>query len=95
MAMIIAIMDTKLASSHNALLSKLVLKQGSKSDYAFAEELRINRSLWQLTRTGVLPIGFTLLKAVVRLYKDLHEDVLNFMKDSTGEDHDHNSNTIT
>jgi len=94
MAITIAIMVNKIAKPDNPLLQKLLLKQGGQSDYAFAKELGVGRSLWQLTRTGVLPIGYTLLQAVVRNYRDLDEDILNFMRDSTGEDHD-NSDTIT
>ena len=77
-------MDTKIATTNGLFLQKLLQKQGDQSDYAFARMIGVKRPLWQLTRTGKLPIGITLLKAIVQTYPELNIDVLDFL---SGSDH--------
>ena len=77
-------MDSKIATELNPLLIKLIALQGDQSDYKFAANLQITRPLWQLTRTGKMPTGLTLLRAIIRTYPELHADVLDFLR---GEDH--------
>ena len=84
-AIIIATMDTKIATTNGLFLQKLIQKQGDQSDYAFARMIGVKRSLWQLTRTGKLPIGVTVLKAIVQIYPELNADVLDYLR---GENHD-------
>lgn len=85
MAKLLTTMVIKLANGNNPLLPKLISKQGHRSDYSFAKVLGISRPLWQLTRTGKLQIGLTLLKAIAHTYPDMHPDIIEFLKDSTGE----------
>lgn len=86
MAIILTMVVINQTTSNKRLFSKIVLKQGNQSDYAFAKRLGITRPLWQLTRTGRLQIGITLLKAIARTYPDIHQDIINFLKDSAGEE---------
>ena len=83
-------MDTKIATANGLFLQKLLQKQGGQSDYAFAEMLGVKRSLWQLTRTGKLPIGITLLKAIAQIYPELNAAILDFLH---GRDHDDSNKT--
>jgi len=68
-----------------------IQKAADLSDYKFADKLGVDRIVWYTTRTGKRPIGLTLLKAIARVFPELHADVLSFL---FGEDHD-NSDTIT
>jgi len=77
-------MDNNVATKPNPLLDKLIAKQGEQSDYKFADYLKITRPLWQLIRTGKRPIGLTLLRAIARVYPELHPDILDFLRN---EDH--------
>lgn len=78
-------MARNIAIQLNPLLDKLITQQGKQSDYRFAARLGITRPLWQATRTGKLPIGLTLLRAIIRTYPELTTDVLDFLR---GEDHE-------
>lgn len=71
----------------SSLLSILKERQNHQklSDGKFAKQLGITRTLWQATKTGDRNIGLTLLKAIAQTYPDMDEDILNFLKDSTGE----------
>lgn len=73
-------METTVAPT---LLDKLVQKQqlAKLSDSQFASQLGILRQLWQLTRTGQRQINFTLLKAIVRTFPEMGEDVIRFLRD--------------
>ena len=76
-------------TTSDILLAKLLEKQGELSDYKFAKILGIPRPSWANTRLKERPIGFTLLKAIVQNYPELHTDILDYLR---GEDHD-DSNT--
>lgn len=75
-----------IAIINKPLLTKLLTKQGSQSDYKFAKHLGVGRSLWQLTRTGRLKINKTLLIAIARTYTDLDQDILRFLRDGVRKD---------
>ena len=65
----------------NDLLSKLRLRQVGEcmSDRQFAGKLGISHQLWQMTRTGKRDIGLVLLRATVKAYPILNQDVLLFL----------------
>jgi len=63
------------------LLSKLIQRQGTRSDYAFIQEFQVTRSLWSMTRTGKRPISLSILKATVKTYPELIPDVILFLSD--------------
>lgn len=62
------------------LLEKLKLKQGELSDYQFANKLGISHQLWQMTRTGKREISSVILRATTRVYPELDQDVLIFLR---------------
>lgn len=66
------------------LLKKLIAKQGHLSDRQFAGELGIVRPLWSLARSGKRPISLTLLKAIALTYPDMHQDIIDFLRDGRG-----------
>jgi len=77
--------DTK--STGQLFLLKILDKQKADklSDYTFAGRLGIDRTTWVHTRRGRRNIGLTLLKAIARTYPDMHQDIINFLKDGRGE----------
>jgi len=56
------------------------------SDYVFADKLGIDRSTWTHTRRGRRPIRLALIKAIARTYPDMHQDIINFLKDGRGHE---------
>ena len=60
------------------LLDKLKEKQGELSDYEFRKILKTSQQLWQMTRTGKIKCGYTILKGC-SAYPDLGLDVLSFL----------------
>lgn len=68
------------------IITQLITKQKSEqlSDAAFARKLEVNRRLFGRTKSGEIPIGITLLKAIVRTYPELCIDVLNFLRNEHG-----------
>lgn len=63
------------------LLDKLVGRQHDLglTDREFADELGVPRSTWQLTRTGVKPIGHRVIVAVIRRFPELRQDAVSFL----------------
>jgi len=69
----------------NKLFLKLLEKQGDSSDYKFASNLDIERSLWTHTRLGNRQISITILRAVVRHLPDLIPDVIDYLRSNHGQ----------
>lgn len=63
------------------LLSRLVERQQEigLSDREFADVLGVPRSTWQLTRTGVKPIGGRVIVAVIKRFPDLRPEAVSFL----------------
>jgi len=63
------------------LFQKLLDKQEQLglSDREFANLLKIPRSTWQLTRTGVRPMGRRVAIAAMQTFPDLAPDVALFL----------------
>ena len=63
------------------LLERLVTIQKARglTDSQFAELLDIPRSTWQLTRSGAMNPGLTVIKAVRRAFPELEEAILAYL----------------
>lgn len=68
--------------THDSLVRLLVVRQqeSALSDHDFAQQLGIARPLWSLTRAGKREVGLTLVRGVLRVYPDLTDDVIAFLK---------------
>ena len=66
------------------LISKLVTVQKAEklNDTHFAKRLALKRRLWGRTKAGELPIGFTLVKAIVQNFPELIPDVIEFLRNN-------------
>jgi len=76
-------MTNSVTINNSTLLSKIIQKQNAEglNDYAFADKLIIERSTWTHIRLGRRKIGLTLLRAILRTYPELTDDVIAFMHD--------------
>ena len=63
------------------LLAKIIEKQqeANQTDEDFADFLGVPRSTWQLTRSGVKPLGRRVALAAVRTFPELKSLVVSFL----------------
>lgn len=63
------------------LLARLIEKQRADdmSDAEFADRLGVPRSTWQLTRTGIKPLGLRVAQAAAITFPDLKALVVSFL----------------
>lgn len=61
-----------------AKLAEMQSREGLK-DREMAKLLGCSRQLWQMTRTGKIPLGNTMLECISRNFPGLHKDVLKFL----------------
>jgi len=67
------------------MLSKPIVKlselqdKGELTDTEMAERLGCSRQLWQMTRTGRIPLSNTIIKCITRNFPDLQQDVIYFL----------------
>ncbi len=71
------------AKTNTILSSAIAQKQRDLqlSDYKFAVNLGIGRSLWQLTRSGQRQMGITVITAIVPYDPELIPEVIGFLRD--------------
>ena len=67
------------------MLSKPIAKlseiqnKGELTDTEMAERLGCSRQLWQMTRTGRIPLSNTIIRCITKNFPDLHQDVIYFL----------------
>lgn len=73
----------------NNNISTLVIliqrKQGQSSDVMFAKTLGVPRTVWVQAKHGNRQPGLTLLRAILRTYPELTEDVITYLRDGDGK----------
>jgi len=52
------------------------------TDKAMAERLGCSRQLWQMTRSGKIPPGNTVIKCISKNFPELHLEVIYFLSQS-------------
>lgn len=55
------------------------------SEYKVARKLGISRSTWHLAIAGDGPIGITVLRAILRTYPELTDNVVAYLRDGDRE----------
>ena len=65
-------------------IAKLVELQvkGELTDREMAERLGCSRQLWQMTRSGRIPLGKTMAKCITRNFPELNRDIIYFLAQS-------------
>jgi len=63
------------------LRQKLQDRQGDMTDSQFARKLGVSVQLWSMTHLGKRPICMTILKAIVKTYPELQQEVFNYLGD--------------
>ena len=62
-----------------------IQSQREVSDYKFAKTLGVDRILWYATKRGTRNIGLTLLRAILRTYPELTDEVINYLRDGDNQ----------
>lgn len=65
----------------STLIHSIRGKQGTVSDVKFSRLLGIPRTVWVQAKNGTRPPGITLLRAILRTYPDLTDDVIAYLRD--------------
>jgi len=65
-------------------ITKLVDMQTREelTDREMAERLGCSRQLWQMTRSGKIPPGKTIIKCITKNFPELHQDIIYFLAQS-------------
>ena len=79
---------TRMAPPSDPIIATLIVRQSrcGLSDLGFAAALGISRQLWQATRTGRKGVGLLVLKAILRTYPDLTDDVIAYLSNGSKEE---------
>ncbi len=63
------------------LMQRLIEKQVTlgENDALFSRRLGVSRQLWNFTRNGRQPVGWSILRGTLRGFPELTDEVLTFM----------------